>query len=356
MTESEGIRVIECSGTPYEIGRQYGEQAAESLHRSAEIMFAGMGQAPYFAGRDAVAEAAQQYLPNVRIFDPEAIDWVRGLAAGAGISFEHAFALQCYTELVVNYPGLAGMCTSFSVAGPAAKNGITMVGQNVDWIPGATIDLLKIRHRNGLTQLCVHLLGYGALYLTSSGLANCATLTLCPLGPVTNHIPLAFYLSTAMRQRTLADAISILQQTARVAGYYHLADEAGNMAGIESVYDGFTDVQPEAGVLVHANHYETEQYRTADGAYLYIKDSFNRAARMRELISASYGNLTPERMMAILTDHGGHPFSICRHRDESKQSAFASETVASVVMMPAEGRMLLALGAPCNSEYVEYRL
>ena len=135
-----------------------------------------MKHMPYQAGRDAVAMAARKYLDNVRAFDPAALERVKGMADGAKMSFDELFALQCYSELFVNYPGLAGMCTSFGVAGPATKGGVTILGQNVDWHPDATIDLSVSRH-DGSRMFGLFLNGYGAYYLTSNGMGSCANMT-----------------------------------------------------------------------------------------------------------------------------------------------------------------------------------
>ncbi len=201
MRKRNALSVIECSGSEYEIGRQYGEQAREKLRKAAALMFKSMKLMPYQAERDAVTMAARKYLDNVRAFDPGAIERVKGMADGSGLTFDEIFSLQCYSELFVNYPGLAGMCTSFAVTGPATKNGITLLGQNVDWHPDSTIDIVRIRRSDGKRMLGLFLNGYGGVYLTSDGVGNCANMTICPPAPVTGHVPFAFYLYAAMRER-----------------------------------------------------------------------------------------------------------------------------------------------------------
>lgn len=108
--------------------------------------------------------------------------------------------------------------------------------------------------------------------------------------------------------------------------------------------------------LVHANHYETEQYKKTDGAAVYIQDSFGRAARLRELIAGGHGSITPEIMMEFLADHAGHPKSVCTHVDTSKPSVMPALSRVSFIMAPGEGRIFISPGPPCEHEYVEYRL
>jgi isopenicillin-N N-acyltransferase like protein len=96
-----------------------------------------------------------------------------------------------------------------------------------------------------------------------------------------------------MTRQGAREAMEVLRRTARGVGYIHIANQEGFMAGIESVYDDYTVLEPKDGVLVHANHYETEKYKKVDAAYTYIPHSFTRAERLRQLIAGSHGSLTP---------------------------------------------------------------
>ena len=314
---------------------------------------------PYKAGKDGLLRAAGQYRNNVRKFDPEAEARVQGMADGSGIPFDEMFALQCYSELFVNYPGLAGMCTSFAITGEATKGGVTLLGQTVDWNPDATVDLVRIHAKDGDRMLVLFLNGYGAFYLASSGMGNCANLTLCPSAPVRKHVPFAFYLYAAMRRRSAKEAMDILSKTSRGVGYIHIGDSTGFLSGIESVYDDFAIVEPRDGVLVHANHYETEKYQE-DRRRLYLYPGFIPAApgRLRALIAGAHGGIT----------HGSHdgvfsgpcrPSQIdlhaCRWREA--EPMFASMSLCSFIMIPGRGRECsTAFGPPCENEYVEYLL
>lgn len=358
MTSPNHFSPIECCGTAYEIGWQYGAAATENIHKSLELLIHGLQQGPFQAQADTatISAAAGKYLNNVRAFDPTGVERVKGLAEGAGITFEEAFALSCYVELVINYPYLAGMCTSFAVTGPATKDGLTILGQNVDWHPETPLDLLHIKHDDGLEFLSVAFFGAPCLNLTSTGLGNCTNLTLSPMGPVTGHIPITFLIYAAMQKPSFDQAFEVLERSARGLIYHHLADARGNIAGLESVYDGCTVLEPRRGVLVHANHYETDDYTEKDGARTYITDSFQRAPRLRRLIDQHYGDLTPEIMMTLMADHEGHPTSICRHIDPAQPPEFASRSTASLIMVPAEGKIFLSSGPPCKNEYQAYTL
>ncbi|MFO7753603.1 MAG: C45 family autoproteolytic acyltransferase/hydrolase [Desulfobacteraceae bacterium] len=146
--------IIECRGMPYEIGRQYGEAARENIKKSRDFMFSSLKNGMFKASENQVLAVAGKYMDNVGGYSPEALELVKGIAEGSGISFEESFALKCYTEIAVGYPGLAGgMCTSFAVRGPVTADGSVIMGQNVDWHPDAPMDLLHIKHADGMKQL-----------------------------------------------------------------------------------------------------------------------------------------------------------------------------------------------------------
>jgi isopenicillin-N N-acyltransferase like protein len=60
--------------------------------------------------------------------------------------------------------------------------------------------------------------------------------------------------------------------------------------------------------------------------------------------------------MKFLTDHEDYPNSICRQVDEAKPEELASESRASVVMLPAERTMYGPFGPPCQNAFVKYVL
>ncbi len=356
MKKAERLDIIECRGTPYEIGRQWGEGCREHLRASVDGLYAGIAQGPFRAEKEAVRSAAGRFTPAIRNFDPYTYEVLRGQAEGSGLSIDDALALQCSLELAFNYGGIAGLCTSFALSGRATRGGVTLLGQNIDWHPSATLDLLRIHHGSGIRELVLCLSGNPYYHLTSAGIGNCANLSLGPLDGMTRQVPVSVYLSRAMRQPKIGFALGVLRRQARGLAYLHLADASGGMAGIEAVNDDVHLLTPERDRLIHANHYETERFKDGDWTPQLIPDTQARAGRMRQLVQELEGHITPEAMMAVLGDHEGFPNSVCRHVDPSKPPQLASATKASLVMVPAEGLLYLAAGPPCEYGFLEYRV
>ena len=64
-------------------------------------------------------------------------------------------------------------------------------------------------------------------------------------------------------------------------------------------------------------------------------------------------------MQGMLRDHANRPESVCRHAEDQvmkDESDIALETIASVVMDLDEGKMYLADGPPCCTDYEEHAL
>lgn len=353
---TQTLRVIECRGTPRQIGHQWGEACRESLRASAENLFLALSMSPLGASREVVVRAAMKLEANVRAFDPEALERIRGQAEGSGLTYEESFALHCMLELAINYAQIGGMCTSVALTGEATKDGQALLGQTIDWNPGARMDLLRIRHTDGREQLSLCLDGSPYYHLNSNGVGNCANLTIVEPRPCASLVPLSVYLPRAMRQPSLSAALEVLVTTARGFGYYHLADAQGHVVGIESTYDDHVLLKPERGVLVHANHYQSERFRERDVTHRYVPCTFGRRERISELVAAGHGQHTPETVKQMLTDHGTPEGRICLHDTPPAPGAMPRETAATVVMAPARRTMWVAAGPACRQPFAEFSL
>ena len=87
--------------------------------------------------------------------------------------------------------------------------------------------------------------------------------------------------------------------------------------------------------------------------------TFDRLDRINEMIRAKLGSITVESIQRYLSDHASYPTSICRHpqtSDLGKGFEVAGRTVAAMIAEPAEQRMHVARGNPCESQFVTYSM
>jgi isopenicillin-N N-acyltransferase-like protein len=339
------------------VGQQWGEACREGLRASVALLFHSLASGPFQASREDVVRTAMKLEANARACDPDALELLHGQAEGAGLPYPEAFALQCMLELSITYAQIGGMCTSLAVSGELTAQGEPLVAQTVDWNPDASIDLLRIRHADGREQLSLCLSGSPYYHLNSDGLANCANLTVTAPRPCASLVPLSVYVPKAMRQRSLSAALEVFTTTTRGFGYFHLADAQGRIVGIESTYDEHVLLQPERGVLVHANHYQSERLREQDFTHHFVPCTHGRKERIASLLEAERGRVTPESLMRMLADHGTPEGRLCRHDEPPALPGLPPMvTKATVVMAPARRTMWVAAGPACREPFGEYRL
>lgn len=349
------ITPLTCTGDARSMGRQYGEARAKELAQALAGYFAMFAALPGSPDRAVLIQAASKLKAPALAAAPQDMAFMQGQAEGASIAFNEFFAMQCFLEVMFNYHVLPAMCTSFAVTGPATKAGETLVGQNVDWFLYSSLDLLRLEYPDGSRSLALCLLGIPIYQMTSHGLCNSANLTVGP--PMTAPpVPFAVYLPKAMREPTVEGAMAVLKNHVQGLGYFHVADAAGTMLGIESVPGRHVLLRPENGVLSHANSYEAPEFKVLDQGHVIMPDSPLRAARIRERVAQRHGEITVEVMQEIMRDHSGHPCSICRHPDPAAPELLRSESLTSVIMAPGRGVMWVTSGPPCENEYQEFQL
>jgi isopenicillin-N N-acyltransferase-like protein len=355
VSKANGFHVVECKGTPYEIGRQYGEACRENIRHALEFNLRVLTNG-YKATKEEGISQAEKYYPRVKEFDPDVIEQIKGMAEGVGVDWREMFTHRCVLELGLYYPKLRGFCTSFAAAGKATRDGKTLLGQNIDWYPHIPLDLLKVEYDNGVKLLSVSLGGMVEYSLHSAGFGLCANSLFTSTEKFQLHLPIGCYLPRVMRQESFDAAFSLLRQAARGIGYFHLASASGEIRGIESTFDDYTIIEPENGILFHTNCYLTPAYQDQDMAATILPDSFRRRDRMRALLETYYGDMTPQQMMSVLSDHDDYPTSICKHGDTALPPEWQMKTGASLIMVPEDGVMYIAKGTPCENEYHMYQL
>lgn len=348
MNKKSLFNLVECRGNQFELGMQYGQQCRGNIVQSIDQLVQGINFRQTVDREDILKNAAK-YLPLVRKFDPEQVEFLEGQAQGAGLSLEEVFSLKCWFELSIYYQFVNAFCTSFAVTGKATYDGKTIIGQNFDLTVGLTIDLVKMHHSNGLKQLSLIFFGGCELTLSSVGMGMALNVM---LGPGTEQrlvVPSCCVISRAMRQRNIGDALGVVCASGRSILNYIFADKDGNMVGIETKPDDFSILYPERGILAHTNHYLSERLRSGDGSFgLMEGDSYIRVQRIKRLIEEHYGELTPDMIIEFLSDHNNFPNSICAHFNTEMPRG---ETLASVVMVPEDRLAYLVHGQPCCNEY-----
>jgi isopenicillin-N N-acyltransferase-like protein len=351
------MKVVEASGSSYEMGFQYGAACPE-IRKALDITY------QVFGGQDAVKKLAEKYiplyLPLAQEYDSEILDEMKGIAAGTKLDFQDIFFLNITYEISV--PSVME-CTSFAAAGNATTSGEVIAGQNFDYINLWEEDmvLLKMKPTRGPGILAVAPPGgLGLIGLNSAGISLNLNLlrnkdSLIPQGEVPSHM----ILRKVLTSENIGEAISTIASAGRrSAKNYLIASEQGDIADVEVTLDDVDIHFAKRGILTHANYFKTDRFKHTDLAPVYWADSYIRCQRLFQLMENHHGHLSVDVMKQLLEDHNNYPNSICRHPDPRNPLPMGRimKTLVSLISFPKERKAYIALGNPCENEYVEYQL
>jgi isopenicillin-N N-acyltransferase-like protein len=336
--------LVEVAGNPYELGYQHGAQAKALVHKYLLLV-----ERLTHLSRDVLCRNAMTFLPYIQALSSAYVEEVRGLADGAGISFEEAVLCQARAEAgqVVD-----GGCTAFALTGAATADGRPLAGQNQD-LEAEYADvaiLLRVRPNDGRPRALIFTfagqLGYAGM--NEHGVVHFANaLYDFDWRPGLPHYPLK---RAILEQRSVAGCLDVVSKhrTCSAANVV-MADGAGAIADVEVRPEGvarFHDTHPDW--LIHANHYITPQFAAHETNSL--ADSCPRLDRMRALIQECWGKITVATMQEILADHAGEPAGICRHGERNMHS------ISGYVAEPVKRLLHVRRGHGCLGTWATYEI
>jgi isopenicillin-N N-acyltransferase-like protein len=356
----DAIPLIELKGEAGERGYQHGQALREEIGAFYErfIQDRQDGSKGRYGEPDVRAYAAA-HLPASRAYAPDLVDEVDGIAQGAGISFEQALVLNCFDEVNCHGPallagGLHG-CTAFAATGRATRDGTTYLGQGWDINAWYRPIIFRLVQPNGASEALIfgHPGIIGGTGINRHGLALVwNTLKSTDARP---GVPAAFMVRKALQQAYLPALVGVVIGCYRANGLNFIAGADFGAVDIEVSATKYA-VTYGSTYLHHANHHEASELKQFEGDFaLAWPDTLIRSGRMRQLLEERFGTIDLAVCQEILRDHGGYPGSICRHLCDG-QPGGEGQTQASLLYVPAEGKMLATNGRACEQPFVEYEL
>jgi len=351
------LKVVEVSGNSYEMGFQYGAACPEirkTVKTNRKVYKASN------AVNDSLDKYIDMYLPSAEAYAPEIVEEMKGMAAGAKADFKDIFLNNIMYDISVS---LNVGCTSFAASGGIIDSGGIISGQNFD-VPLMVEEimvLLKMKPIQGPEIMAIAPAGcLGLMGLNSAGISLNLNLirnkdSLLPTGGVPSHVILRKVLSS----ENIGEAIRIIASAERrSAKNYLLASDQGDVVDVEVTMNDLDVHYTERGILTHANHFKTERFKSADLASVIVPDSYIRSYRLARMMEENLHTLSVDMMKEFLQDHNNYPNSICRHPDPQAVLPIGKmmKTVLSVINSPKERKAYIALGNPCQNEFLEYCL
>lgn len=360
--------IVRVSGSAYERGRQYGEQARERVHRS---IAAYDRTYRYFAGWDwqRATTEAMRFLPAIEEFSPTCAAELAGIADGAAVDRADVLAVNLRTEVmysarVRNATAAAARvpeeCSAFA---RVSSGGHVVAGQNWDWAPFAadTVVVLQSEPDDGPALVTVVEAGLLAKFgVNSAGFAVMTNALACTQDVGSPGVPYHVMLRSLLGCADTADAVALLESATRSSSAnYLLVDESGEAVDVEARPGGAAALHrlrpDERGVLLHTNHFVSGDFGSLDSVVDYAdlieSTSQFRLDRVTSAVAAADDPGDLEMYADALVDHTNHPDSVCRHPDPTLPDEEQSLTVASVLVDLTARRIRLSAGPPCESGY-----
>lgn len=363
--------ILSLSGSAYERGQQYGQQALPQIHHSIASyarLFA------YRKGWDwaAVQDAAQAYLPVLHEYAPEALEEMRGIADGAGCALAVIIALNARTELIGGssreqmHPGYQnalarnraanvpdhGECTTVAALPSATAQRETLLAQTWDWTGnqrGACV-VLRIERPGRPTALTVTEGGILAkIGLNADGVGVCLNILASLADGEQQGVPVHILLRQLLDITTVDEGVRLAKRArAAASSCVTIADARGQAVSLEVTPGGVGELHPQDGLLVHTNHCVVDFTRAGERPQMPASSSQPRFERATGLLREQHGQISAATLKGVLRDREGDVNAICRLPDSNLHPADRVESVLGVVMELDRGVLHLAPDVPCK--------
>ena len=219
----------------------------------------------------------------------------------------------------------------------------SFLAQNWDWQTEQTENLIHLqidRQPKPSIAMITEAGIIGKIGLNSSGVGVCLN-AVSKKGIDFKKLPCHLALRACLDSTSKREAVETLHK-AGVASSCHIlvADETGGH-GLECSYLLIVDLEPEAGVLLHTNHFIKGHSPRVHGT-MHLPDSPMRYKRISDLVRMSWGKPTEQSIGDMLKDEHGYPAAICRATSEDSTVA----TLFSIVMDLKEKVATVTTGRP----------
>jgi isopenicillin-N N-acyltransferase-like protein len=366
MTAS--LPVLELSGSPYDIGHAHGSAMKDAIEGFiASITAVHQANNTYLnVDKEGLTAFCLRNLGFLQKFSPELVEEMRGIADGAGVSFEEIVYLNSFLELEdLRAPGLGGRilpdglwgCTTFNVTTGAGENGRAYIGQTYDMEKyyEKYLCLLRITPDNGPAMLVITFCGMvGVCGMNERGIGaviNKVTATDARPGVI-----YPFVMRKALAAERVGDSLGAMIFSPRASGInYQLAGQG--VAFCAETSAAYYQLLPIDGSIAHTNHFvgcDMRRFETPN--WLSHGGSMVRKQVADAYLAAHRGGLNMETLKTLTRDHTNHPRCICAHGFPGESENTAFHTVFGVVMDPEAGVMELCPGNPCENEYERHTL
>ena len=349
------LPLIAVRGTPFEIGKQYGELARVRIQVHLTNQKALMAlQSP-----DNPEWWRARLPPCVQMYEqcaPHMVEEMHGIARGAELSIDDVYLLNMRDELLSPLK-TTEECTAFGCSGDVTLDGEPLLGQTKDTgALSADLYVVLAMYQKGRPDLLQ------MPYAGELGVFGCSSTGMSVFGNSMalrntgeGKLPWSLLRRLALEANDIAEVVALVERygiCGRGGGNLVIGDRSGRAIGLEHCGQENVVVEQTDGILVHTNHPLSHLAQLERWAEPEKSGSRQRHQRLTQLLDAERGRLTAPLALHCLTDHDGYPRSICRHVPQPGDI----ETTAAIVVEPTRGLLSVVRGQPCRGYASVYSL
>jgi len=338
--------VYDFAGTPFEIGLQHGKALSREIRAEAQPAAEAMARKWGTTVETAVARTLSRYEALYREHVPAALEEIRGIAQGAGLSYAYSFFAAARDMM------RTGECTALVCTGKQARGGQVLIGQTKD--TGSGLDrfrIMRLAYRSGRRLIVLNYPGWiGNLCLTSDGLSFTGN-SLFASSPNSPTVPGSLLKRLIMEKRSTREVLDAIQGMSFENGCLLVADRSGQAVCLEMAA-GRTEAREVSGeAFGHANDILLPALKGFES----VRRSASSPLRQKNidrLLREHAGRITVPSLERMLRDHTDFPLSICRHPSERDSGTTNAAFIADLTA----GQMHIAIGNPCVAPFKRYDL
>lgn len=342
-----GVPEVVARGSPWEVGYAHGSQIPHRIGvciSNYRRLFLETANLDWAESRTR----AEMYLPALEQNEPDLVEEMKGIAAGAGIDFLDILALNVRSEIALtNY---SDGCTSIASKGTGPNTGV-FLAQNWDWVGEASDSTAFFDiHKTGTPRM--RLMGEGGIFgkfgFNDAGVGVC--MNAIRSGSMDKaRLPIHLALRRILECKSFDEAFEMLTRKGLASCVnIVIGDRRGNFATVECTPKGLAPIFPEPGTLntFHTNHLWSPNIPAGVRDHP-AKNSFNRLERIKELSLGQQVDV--DKIRAWLSDEQGTPVSICRSAPAGAVGFERGETLATIIMDLTQPRLEVSFGRPSLS-------
>ncbi|QDU10007.1 C45 family autoproteolytic acyltransferase/hydolase [Gimesia aquarii] len=351
MSDETRYREIEISGTPREMGRQLGEAACEEVRAFCAIALERLNKTVQVSYEKAKS-ISESCIPLAESYSQDSVEELRGVAEAVGLPLWELMLLQIRNQFTADSD--AG-CTALSL--PANSERGMVVAQNWDSDPALDPFTVVLTRRPIGKPALMNVTQAGLIaYIgfNEAGIGACVNTLPAPSRPL--GVPHYFTLRGLYEAKSLDEAANAIQRANRAIPVNIMLATPEGPADIEASIENVYVLHPdETSWITHTNHCLHPEICEYNEQFPELIESHPRKARIDTLLNSSANGMNIDEIKVALSDHEGHPRSICRHVNHDEGTGFW-QTVFSAIIEPEQNRMHVSRGTPCDSAYETYQL